>query len=217
MDRQTPPEKRRLLTDEERRELEERIARADRRAVLKKREERRRREAKKARAQLAMIAVAAVAVIAVIAIVVALAVRSHNDADDEAGLPTAASRDELAVTIAAPAETEPPETASPVEYAETTKTTRKLTDNEIASKHAIMIDLSTNEVIMARDGDARIFPASMTKMMTLIVAYEHAADLEQTFTMTEDILGRMWVENATVAGFSVGEKVRLDDLILNHA
>ena len=208
MNRMTPPDNRqRLLSDEERQALEAR------RAAREKREERRRRDQRKARTQLVVIAVAAVAVIAALAAIIALAVRSKKSGEEETSALAGASRDEVSVT-AARVETEPePKETFAVTYAEASDKTRKLTDAEIGSKHAIMIDLATNTVIMSRDCDAKIFPASMTKIMTLIVAYEHAGDLEETFTMTEDILGRMWAENATVAGFSVGEKVRLDDLM----
>lgn len=66
---------------------------------------------------------------------------------------------------------------------------------------------------MTKDGDARIYPASMTKIMTLIVAYENAASLEDTFEMTTEIVEALYIENATVAGFVPGEKVRLDDMM----
>lgn len=208
MNRTTPPERpsgKRLLSDEERRVLEAR------RAAAKKKAERL-REQKKARTQLAVICLVAVAVIALFTVLVITAVRSNRpDAGKNTVEAVATVRE--SVTAAAPDTEAETEAATGADYARATDATRKLTDKEINSEHAIMIDLSTNTVLMSRDGDARIYPASMAKIMTLIVAYEHAADLEDTFTMSEEILGPLWRENASVAGFSDGEKVRLDDLM----
>ena len=187
------------------------------------RHERRQRDVKRARIELVLIGVAAVVVIVIFALLVSLLVRSlrsggaaqTEDAVMQGESDAAAAKDSPVVTEAegtADAEDEA-EPVYPVNYAVRTANTRLLTDAEIYSPHAIMIDLATNTVIMDRDGDARIYPASMTKMMTLIVAYENAKDLEDTFTMTEEIVGKMWQEGATVAGFGVDEKVRIDDLM----
>ena len=176
-----------------------------------------RNDVKKARLELVFIGVAAVAVIAILAVLVTFVVRSLKKSGDE--VPDTANsvlQSETAPVTDAEIIVEPESEAEPsylVEYAARTAATRILTDNEISSPHAIMIDLATNTVIMDRDGDARIYPASMTKMMTLIVVCERFDNLEDTFTMTEEIVGKMWREGATVAGFDVGEKVRLDDLL----
>ena len=84
---------------------------------------------------------------------------------------------------------------------------------DIASSNGILIDLKTNTVIATKKGDERIYPASMTKVMTLIVAYEHIEDLNDTFTFTFDIVNDAYVAGASVAGFSEGETVPLIDLL----
>ena len=58
-----------------------------------------------------------------------------------------------------------------------------------------------------------MYPASMTKMMTLIVAAEHAENLDDTFEMTTAITDPLFLENASVAGFLNGEQVTLRDLM----
>lgn len=174
--------------------------------------ERREREIRRARIELALIAAGIIAVIAVLAVVISLAVRSHRS-DGEAGGNASQTRGSAPETAAdvLPAETDAAETGL-LPHAQSTDKTRVL-GGEIDSRNAIMIDLASNQVLMTKGGDERIYPASMTKMMTLIVAYEHTESLEDTFEMTSDIVDALYVANATVAGFVPGEKVRLDDLM----
>ncbi len=87
----------------------------------------------------------------------------------------------------------------------------------IDSANGILIDLSTNRVIASKNGNDRIYPASMTKVMTLIVAYENCPDLNATFTMTQEIANETYLAGASVAGFSPGEKVPVIDLLYGTA
>ena len=64
----------------------------------------------------------------------------------------------------------------------------ELTANNISSEHAVLLDVDNNTILAQRDPDARIYPASMTKIMTLLVAAEHIENMDDTFTMTYDII-----------------------------
>lgn len=105
-----------------------------------------------------------------------------------------------------------PESRGIMSYARVTENTKTLTD-EVDSKYAILIDAEKGEVLAEKDGDAKIYPASMTKIMTMIVAYENLNSLDDTFEMTLDITDPLYVENASVAGFLNGEQVTARDLI----
>lgn len=91
------------------------------------------------------------------------------------------------------------------------------TDNtkylDIDSSHGILINLKNNTVIAEKNGSERIYPASMTKVLTLIVAYEHVKDLNDTFTFDFDIVNDAYVAGASVAGFTTGETVTIRDLL----
>ncbi len=91
------------------------------------------------------------------------------------------------------------------------------TDNtkhlDIDSSHGILINLKNNTVIAEKNGSERIYPASMTKVLTLIVAYEHVKDLNDTFTFDFDIVNDAYVAGASVAGFTTGETVPIRDLL----
>lgn len=89
--------------------------------------------------------------------------------------------------------------------------------HSINSSYAILIDVDRNTVLASRNGEARIYPASMTKLMTLIVAMEHIGDLSDTYTFTYQIINPQVEAGASVAGFSVGETVPLLDLLYGTA
>lgn len=75
-----------------------------------------------------------------------------------------------------------------------------------------MVNMDTGEVMLDKNGTDIIFPASMTKMMTVIVAIENNKDLSEKITITHDIINRMVARNASMAGFSAYDEVSLLDL-----
>ncbi len=78
---------------------------------------------------------------------------------------------------------------------------------------AIIVDKSTNQVVAARNAHQRAFPASTTKIMTLLVAVENITDLNETFTMTYAITDPLFVQGASIAGFLNGETIPLIDML----
>ncbi len=87
----------------------------------------------------------------------------------------------------------------------------------IESSHAVLIDLDNNTVIAEKGSQEIIYPASMTKLMTLIVAIEHIEDLNATFLMTDEILAPLYAQNASMAGFQSGEECTMLDLLYGAA
>lgn len=101
---------------------------------------------------------------------------------------------------------------NPYKVAAITKNTQDASA-DITSKHIIMIDVETNEAIIARSHNERTSPASTTKIMTVLVAAENITDYTETFTMTREITDKAYLAEATAAGFSVGEQVTMTDLL----
>lgn len=124
----------------------------------------------------------------------------------EEPLPAAEEPVELEA-VTAPEPEAPPAAEEPF-----TAETREL-DLELYSEHAILIDWETGIVLAEKDPDARIYPASMTKVMTALVACEQIADWDETFTMTQDIIDPLFLADATLAGFVNGEEVTMTDLV----
>ena len=99
--------------------------------------------------------------------------------------------------------------SAPTLFAEFTDGTKEL---DITSGYGILIDLDTNKVLAAKSAQEKIYPASMTKIMTLIVAYENVSDTDATYTFKAEMLDDLFRQNASVAGFSAGESVPVKDL-----
>ena len=85
---------------------------------------------------------------------------------------------------------------------------------EISSSCAVLIDLDTRSVLAEKNPDAVIDPASMTKILTVLVAAEHIteADLDEAFSMTIDITDYCYVNGCSVVGLMVGETVSVREL-----
>jgi len=79
--------------------------------------------------------------------------------------------------------------------------------------NGIMIDLKNEKILVSKDAENKIYPASLTKIMTLIVAVESLNDLEATFEMTAEIIDPLILEGASMAGFAPGEKVTVKDML----
>lgn len=80
------------------------------------------------------------------------------------------------------------------------------------AKTAVVIRLSDGKILAERNMHTKAYPASTTKIMTLLVAAEQIKDLNKTFTMTYEITDPLYVKEASVAGFLNGEVVSATDL-----
>lgn len=97
--------------------------------------------------------------------------------------------------------------------AEITESTPYISSENVISSYAILLNLDTGEVTAQRDAKTVISPASMTKILTLLVAAEHVRDLDDTFTMTLDITDYAYVHDCSTAGFLENEVVTVRDLM----
>ena len=96
--------------------------------------------------------------------------------------------------------------------AQATETTKTL-DLELYSSSAVLVDVQSGTVLAEKGMDEKIYPASMTKVMTLLVAAENLPDLDATFTMTQAIIDPIYLAGASMAGFVDGETVTMRDLL----
>ena len=84
---------------------------------------------------------------------------------------------------------------------------------QIKSPYAVLVDASDNTILARRNADEIIYPASMTKAVTLLVVAEHINDITATFKMTSEIIDPLYRQDMTLAGFAPGEDVRIIDMI----
>ncbi len=86
-------------------------------------------------------------------------------------------------------------------------------DSTVDAPYAILWDVTKERVVAARGENTPVFPASVTKVMTLLVAVENITDFTATYEMPADIVDAAYLAGATVAGFKMGEKVTIEDML----
>lgn len=88
-------------------------------------------------------------------------------------------------------------------------------DVEIPSLHsqnAILLNES-GQSIFEKNADAIIYPASLTKIMTAIVAIEASDDLQKHTMIDPQTIATFTAQNASMAGFKGGDFVTIEDLL----
>lgn len=85
---------------------------------------------------------------------------------------------------------------------------------------ALLVDLTNGQVLHARSPDRRFMPASVTKVMTLYLAFElieaGRLDPAQVFAMSP-VVAREWRRKGSTMFLDPGERVRVHDLLLGIA
>lgn len=81
------------------------------------------------------------------------------------------------------------------------------------SRNFILVNLDSEKVIAQQNSEDKIYPASMTKMMTAILAIENTADLDEWTSIPEDIYSSLYEQDASMAGFEPGESVPFRDVL----
>jgi len=83
----------------------------------------------------------------------------------------------------------------------------------VDAQYAVLVDVTDNRIVAQKGADTRVYPASVTKIMSLLVAVENATDMTQTYEMSYTFLDSLYWQQATVAGFSSGERVTVKDML----
>ena len=84
----------------------------------------------------------------------------------------------------------------------------------VVSKHGILINADTGEILAERGGRERIVPASMTKVMTVLVAAEHISEdqLDDKVKLTKEVADYSYVNDCSNTGFELDEPITVRDL-----
>jgi D-alanyl-D-alanine carboxypeptidase (penicillin-binding protein 5/6) len=86
-------------------------------------------------------------------------------------------------------------------------------DKEYDASNAILFNVDKNEIIARKGERYRMYPASLTKVMTLIVAVENIDDLRKNVLITDKMVTPYIEQDASRAGFLPGETPSLKDLL----
>ncbi|MCR4950131.1 MAG: D-alanyl-D-alanine carboxypeptidase [Solobacterium sp.] len=88
---------------------------------------------------------------------------------------------------------------------------------DLKSDNVIVIDADSGQILTEKNPDDRIYPASMTKMMTALIAIEMIQDPNETITITKEMLAGLQEANASVAGFVAGDAPTMIDILYGIA
>lgn len=87
------------------------------------------------------------------------------------------------------------------------------TDSGYDVRYALLMNADRNEIVAYNNENTPMFPASLTKIMTLIVAVENIEKMSDTVKITEDMVYPMVEQEAVVAGFQPDETPTVEDLL----
>ncbi|MCD7744879.1 MAG: D-alanyl-D-alanine carboxypeptidase [Lachnospiraceae bacterium] len=85
--------------------------------------------------------------------------------------------------------------------------------DSLYSPYAVLIDRETATIMASKRSDEVIYPASMTKILSVWVAMESIKNLDAQVTMSEDYYDELYAQNASQAGFEPGETTTIRDLL----
>lgn len=86
-------------------------------------------------------------------------------------------------------------------------------DLETYSKNILLYNLDKNTVLYEKSADEQIAIASLTKLMTAVVAIEHVSSLDEKVKLTSKDFEGLVEANASVAGFRIGQSPTYRDLL----
>ncbi|WP_315074669.1 D-alanyl-D-alanine carboxypeptidase [uncultured Clostridium sp.] len=88
-----------------------------------------------------------------------------------------------------------------------------ISPDKLSSPNAILIRLKDHAVLMQKNSEEKIYPASLTKMMTAIVAIESLHNTKEEIKLTNFTFQGLYGADASMAGFQPGEQVKAIDLL----
>ncbi|MCR5416369.1 MAG: serine hydrolase [Pseudobutyrivibrio sp.] len=86
--------------------------------------------------------------------------------------------------------------------------------SDVVSEYGILINNDTKEVIAGKNAHEKIIPASMTKVMTVLVAANNitADQLDDKVTLSHEAVDYSYAGGGSTSGFVEGEEVTVKDL-----
>ncbi|MDD8048548.1 MAG: D-alanyl-D-alanine carboxypeptidase [Thomasclavelia sp.] len=91
---------------------------------------------------------------------------------------------------------------------------KNLQDLTLTSQFACAIDQDSGKVLYNKDMNTKMYPASITKIVTIMTALDMIKDVDAKLTITEKDLETVYETGASAANFAVGEEVTYEDLLM---
>lgn len=89
----------------------------------------------------------------------------------------------------------------------------KVLSSEITANYAVVFDLDKGSILAEKNSSQTMNPASMTKVMSLLLFAENLPDQNKKLTITQDIIRFVQQRGASNCGFIAGEEVAVKDLL----
>lgn len=83
---------------------------------------------------------------------------------------------------------------------------------ELKSKSAILYNITDDKVLYEKNADEKVYIASLTKIMTALVAIENIQDFNQKVVVTSDMLKDV-TNDLSVAGFNAGNILTYNEIL----
>ena len=104
-------------------------------------------------------------------------------------------------------------TEATTEHPETTEYPDDPTrEPDLVANAAIVMDAASGQVLYEKNSQEKKYPASITKILTVLIALEHNVDFNATVTMSENAIWGV-ERDSTLIGLDVGEQVTVIDLV----
>ena len=85
--------------------------------------------------------------------------------------------------------------------------------NNTKAKQAILLDFDTGHILLEKNADARMYPASMTKMMTAFMIFDKlqngSLSLEDSFNVSK----KAWRKGGSKMFVEIGKQIKVEDLL----
>lgn len=91
--------------------------------------------------------------------------------------------------------------------------TDQIKSSKLYSQHVTLTDLKAGDELFSKEANVRCYPASLTKIMTALIAIENIKDLDKKVTISKESIISYQNENASMAGYYGGEKTTVYDLL----
>ena len=89
-------------------------------------------------------------------------------------------------------------------------------DLDVEAKAALLADPETGEILYARNIHERLYPASLTKVMTTLLVLEAVDDgrlsMDQVLTASQEAIELVPADGSN-AGIKIGEEMKVEDLL----
>ena len=140
---------------------------------------------------------------AAIVLVIALGGKQEEGTDSP-------SDENITISQSVPEEKEDP---VPTDTPAPTPEPLEISTEGLHSDYALLLRLRDDAVLMDKAGTEQMYPASMTKIMTALLAIENLPNLDEQITVTAEEINPAYELGASMAGFNAGETVTVRDLL----